>query len=132
MDKLKCDDNKIVLNDYIENDPLSEENLDKTLEFTNKIRLSCPNKTIWLYSGFCYEDIWFGHIHNQNLKLCKQEENHNAQKRYVVLKNVDVFVDGQYMDSQKDITLKFRGSRNQRCIDVKKTLELNKVILYCD
>ena len=46
---------KIVINDYIENDPLSEENLDKTLENVNRFRLQFPNKTIWLYSGFTWK-----------------------------------------------------------------------------
>ena len=49
---------KIVINDYIENDPLSEENLDKTLKIVYEIRLSFPNKTIWIYSGYRWSEIF--------------------------------------------------------------------------
>lgn len=46
--------------------------------------------------------------------------------------NVDVLVDGEYIDEQKDLTLKFRGSKNQRVIDVQQSLAQDKIILYCD
>lgn len=45
-------EDKIVINDYIENDPLSEEDLDKTLKTVDRIRLSFPNKSIWIYTGY--------------------------------------------------------------------------------
>ena len=54
------------------------------------------------------------------------------KKRKEIISNVDVLVDGEYIDEQKDLSLKFRGSKNQRVIDVKQSLAQNKVILYCD
>ena len=49
-----------------------------------------------------------------------------------IIKQCDVMVDGRYIDPQRDITLKWRGSSNQRVIDTRKSLEQNKVVLYCD
>ena len=48
------------------------------------------------------------------------------------MKYIDVLVEGPYIEEQRDISLKWRGSSNQRVLDVKKSLELNEVILYCD
>ena len=56
----------------------------------------------------------------------------NVLKRQEIIKQCDVLVDGEYIDEQKDLTLKFRGSKNQRIIDVKQSLAQNKVVLYCD
>ena len=53
-------------------------------------------------------------------------------KRQAILKQCDVMVDGRYIDSQRDITLKWRGSSNQRVISVQKSLIQNKLVLYCD
>ena len=52
--------------------------------------------------------------------------------RWDIISNVNVLVDGEYIDEQKDLTLAYRGSKNQRVIDVQKTLAQNKIILYCD
>ena len=115
---------KIVINDYIENDPLSEENLDKTLETVNRFRLSFPQKTIWLYSGYNYQKVM------RQLPNLATKDNYNMYKRQQIIKQCDVMVDGKYIDSQRDITLKWRGSLNQRVIDLKQSLD--KVVLYCD
>ena len=115
---------KIIINDYIENDPLSKENLDKTLETVNRFRLSLPNKSIWLYSGYQWSEIF-----NDGVYLTK---DCNGWKRREIINQCTVMVDGKYIDSQRDITLKWRGSTNQRVIDIRKSLEQNKIILYCD
>ena len=67
-------------------------------------------KTQWLYTGFLWEDI----------------------KDLEIMKYIDVLVDGPYIEEQRDISLKWRGSSNQRVIDVQKSLELNQIVLYCD
>ena len=127
------DKEKIIVNDYINNDPLSEENLDKTLNFLHEIRLLCPNKTIWLYSGFTIEEC---KPFDENTILKPSEFAPNLQKllkkRWEVIKNVDIFVDGRYIDSQRNIQLMWRGSKNQRIIDIKESLKHDKVVLYCD
>ena len=117
---------KIVINDYIENDPLSEENLDKTLETVNKFRLLFPNKSIWLYSGYDYQKVM------RQLPNLATQDNYNMSKRQKIIKQCDVMVDGRYIDSQRDVTLKWKGSSNQRVIDCKQSLEQNKIILYCE
>ena len=135
---------KIVINDYIENDPLSEENLDKTLEAANRFRLLCPNKTIWLYTGYTLhtckyfdKDIFtfnpnYYHPNPLNGKPTKVDDKSylikQDRKRVEITKLIDVLVDGRYIDSQRNISKKWAGSDNQRIIDVKKSLQQGKVI----
>ena len=71
-----------------------------------------PNKDIWIYTGYVWEDI----IKDDTLKE--------------ILKRTDVLVDGAYIDELRDISLPFRGSSNQRIIDVQESLKQNQVILW--
>lgn len=120
-------------NDYISGitfsggDPLHENNLDGVLKLVQEIRISFPKKSIWLYTGYELSEI------------IKQEQYEKVSgipsvwsKRWKIISNIDVLVDGEYIDEQKDLTLKWRGSKNQNCIDVKKSLAQNKMVLYCD
>ena len=114
---------KIVINDYIENDPLSEENLDKTLETVNRFRLSLPNKSIWIYSGYTWENIMkyeYGtkYINNFNTDALRQ----------CIVSKCDVLVDGRYIDSRRNPSKKWAGSDNQRVINVPESLKQGKVI----
>ena len=117
--------NKITINNYINGDPLHKNNLDEVLSLIKEIRISFPEKTIWLYTGYSYSKIFRGQL------SCLSQEGLNNFKRREIIKLCDVVVDGKYIDEQKDITLKWRGSKNQRCIDVKQSLAQNKVVLYC-
>ena len=110
---------KIVINDHIQGDPLSEENLDKTLKYLHKIRLLMPEKTIWLYTGYTWEQIY----------NCM---SFNIMKRRQIISQCDVMIDGRYIDSQRNIAAKWKGSNNQRVIDIQKSLQQSKVVLYCD
>jgi len=83
---------------------LQNEALFKVIKY---IRSRKPDINIWVYTGFLFEDI-------SHLPL---------------LKEIDVLVDGQFKISEKDISLKFKGSANQRVIDIKKSLQNNKVTL---
>lgn len=114
-------------------DPLHENNLDEVLKFVKEISISYPEKTIWLYTGFEWDQI-MGIKVIQPIFSCKDLENkiQNVLKRQEIIKQCDVLVDGEYIDEQKDLTLKWRGSKNQRVIDVKQSLAQNKVVLYCD
>ena len=109
---------------------LAEQNLDDVLSLVKEIRISFPEKTIWLYTGY-------------NFNLLKSKYNEykytpfaaNADEwltRWEIISNVNVLVDGEYIDEQKDLTLKFRGSKNQRVIDIPESLKQGKVVLYCD
>lgn len=85
-------------------------------ENANKIRLSLPDKTIWLWTGFTWEYI-FSNLGDMN-----------NLKRQEIIRNCDVLVDGRYIDSQRDINLKWRGSKNQRVILVKESFRKGEII----
>lgn len=112
---------------------LAEQNLDGVLDLIKEIRISFPEKTIWLYTGFEWNQIMDIKV-IQPIFSCKDLENkiQNVLKRQEIIKQCDVLVDGEYIDEQKDLTLKWRGSKNQMVIDVKQSLAQNKVVLYCD
>ena len=113
-------------------EPLAEQNLDEVLSLIKEIRISFPEKTIWLYTGLQWSQI-IANIHQPTFPDEKFEHDRNIHmKRQKIISNVDVLVDGEYIDEQRDITLKWRGSSNQRVIDVKQSLAQNKVVLYCN
>lgn len=108
-------------------DPLHENNLNEVLKLVQQIRISYPEKTIWLYTGYKLSEI------------VKQEQYEKVSgisdvwsKRWDIVQLVNVLVDGEYIDEQKDLTLRWRGSKNQRVIDVKQSLAQNKMVLYCN
>jgi len=116
---------------------LAEQNLDVVLDLIKEIRISFPEKTVWLYTGYTWnsimnyeltsdfteEDVLFDYHMKKDFEMIKRKN---------IIKLVNVLVDGEYIDEQKDLTLKWRGSKNQRCIDVKESLAQNKTVLYCD
>lgn len=128
-------------------DPLYEYNLDEVLKLVKQIRNSYPDKTIWLYTGYHvfinYPESHRQHkvilstrpnastniIYDDELFFKKKEED---RKRSEIIFNVDVLVDGEYKDEQKDLSLKWRGSKNQHVIDIKQSLAQNKLVLYCN
>lgn len=94
---------------------LGGEGLDQAKELLPllfKIRNEFPNLKIWIYSGRTFE------------------ENVSVKDKADCLKLCDVLVDGRFVDELKDLTLAFRGSSNQRIIDLKKTFKSNNVVLY--
>lgn len=111
---------------------LAEQNLDEVLKLVQEIRISFPKKTIWLYTGFEWNLLM--------TKICQpifsdKDSEHIIEihkKRQEIISLCNIVVDGEYIDEQKDLTLKWRGSKNQRVIDVKQSLAQNKTILYCD
>ena len=122
---------KIIINDYIENDPLSKENLDKTLETVNEIRLQFPNKSIWIYSGFTWESI-MNYEPSETDDFDYIEESYIDglyEKRKEIISKCTVMVDGRYIDSQRNPSKKFAGSDNQRVISIAESLKQGKVIM---
>ena len=96
-------------------DPLHENNLEDVLNLVNKIHFSFGHdKTIWMYSGFTWEEVW---------------EKENRLRKDIISK-CDVFVDGTYEDELRDVTLKWCGSSNQRIIDVQQSIKDNQIRLY--
>lgn len=105
--------------------PLEMENLETVKTIVQTVKEKFPQKDIWLYTGFRWENI-------------SRVITHPEEKRgydYVLaefLPLIDVIVDGRYRDGLRDITLPFRGSSNQRVIDVQKSLKTGGVVLYCE
>ena len=94
------------------------------VENTDKIRLLLPNKSIWIYSGYQWEQLF-----NDGVYLTKECV---GWKRREIVKQCNVLIDGRYIDSQRNPSKKWAGSDNQRVIDIRKSLEQNKVVLYCN
>ena len=105
-------------------EPLADENLDGVLHLVNRFRLSFPNKSIWIYSGYSWSEIF-----NDGVYLTKDCA---GWKRREIVKQCSVLVDCQYIDSKRNPLLKWRGSSNQQVIDIKKSLKENIVVLYCN
>lgn len=87
------------------------ENADDLLKLVQAVRRAVPEKSIWVYSGFLYEEILAQPARKALLEAC------------------DVLVDGPFVDALKDPGLYFRGSSNQRVIDVAKSREAGKAVL---
>lgn len=110
-------------------EPLAEQNLNDVLSLIKEIRISFPEKTIWLYTGYTWEQLVYSRMPSG---VGKEKEFLNWNRRNEIISNIDICIDGEYVDNLKDLTLKWRGSKNQRVIDVKQSLAQNKVVLYCD
>ena len=98
-------------------DPFEEENQKALLPFVKKVQEQYPNKDIWAYTGYVYdEDLVEG-----GRKYTEDTDE--------LLSMIDILVDGPFVDELKDITLKFKGSSNQRVIDLKKTRETGEIVI---
>ena len=113
-------------------DPLHKNNLDEVLNLINELRVLLPQKSIWLYTGYTVDIYELYNCDHLIIETSPNTHNDNDFKREEIVRKCDVVVDGRYIDSQRDVSLKWRGSSNQRVIDVKKSLEQKKVVLYCD
>ena len=102
--------------------PLEYENLPDIYDLIKEIREQYPHKDIWLYTGYT---LSIGDFDNS-----ADIGWDNGLLRNYILAMCDVVVDGKYIDEQRDITLKWRGSRNQRVIDVQESLKEDKIVLY--
>ena len=96
-------------------EPMELVNQKGILPLVKKIKELYPNKTIWCYSGFTFEQI---------MKMMEEWETTRELVKYF-----DVLVDGKFMIEKKDLSIKFRGSSNQRLIDLPKSLEKKEVVL---
>ena len=99
-------------------DPMEPGNQRALLPFVKKVKARFPHKNIWCYTGFHYE----------NGLLAEEEKNCEATKELLSL--IDILVDGPFEEDLKDIRLKFRGSSNQRVLDLNQTRKEGKPVLY--
>lgn len=100
-------------------EPFEPENQGPVLELVRQVREKYPNKTIWAFSGYLYEKISSGTL--GDWKITGE-----------LLELLDVLVDGPFIEAKKNLSLRFRGSENQRLIDVPATLSSGQVTLWQD
>lgn len=101
-------------------EPFEPENQAVIAPLLEKIKKRYPMKTIWAFSGYTYEEMTTAGRHPN----CVFTER--------MLKSIDVLVDGRFVEAKKDISLRFRGSSNQRLIDIPKTMSEGRVVLWDD
>ncbi len=99
-------------------EPMEPENQRALLPFLKKVKAAYPQKTIWLYTGFTLEEL--------RSPDCRAHTEYTEE----ILKLLDVLVDGRFVEEKKNISLRFRGSENQRLIDVAATLAAGSVTLW--
>lgn len=97
-------------------EPFEPENQSSLLQFLIKLRSAFPQKNVWCYTGFDFEkDLLPGRV--GDAKICR-----------ALLQQIDVLVDGRFIEAQKDPSLLFRGSANQRILDVPLALKFGKAV----
>ena len=100
-------------------EPFEPKNQVALVPFLHRFRKDCPDKTIWCFTGFTLDgELW----QEGSYPRCEATDE--------MLSLIDVLVDGRYVKALKDISLRFRGSSNQRIIDMKATLEKKEIILW--
>jgi anaerobic ribonucleoside-triphosphate reductase activating protein len=99
-------------------EPFEPENQRVLVPFLHRVREKYPQKTIWAFSGFTYDELKTDGSHPR----CEVTDE--------MLSLLDVLVDGRFILAQRDLTLQFRGSRNQRLIDMPATIKEGKVVLW--
>lgn len=106
-------------------DPLHPNNIETCYNLCDFVKTNFPNKTIWLYTGYSFENIWIkkGDWTTSDVNLTKDYGN-------AILKYVDVLVDGKFVKELADVNYHWAGSTNQRIIDVQKTLQKQEIVLY--
>ena len=96
-------------------EPFEPENQGAVLELVRRVRRELPQKDIWCYTGYLYEELAAGQVGEHSRDL---------------LEGLDVLVDGPFVEAQKDLKLRFRGSANQRIIDVPASLAAGEPRLW--
>ena len=99
-------------------EPFESSNQRELVKLLRRVVKELPEKDIWMYTGFTYED-----------ELAPGGTKH-TEVTDEILKSIDVLVDGRFVLEKKNLALRFRGSENQRIIDMKKTRAAGKVMLH--
>ncbi|MBR1663845.1 MAG: anaerobic ribonucleoside-triphosphate reductase activating protein [Ruminococcus sp.] len=99
-------------------EPMEPDNQRALLPLVKKVKAQYPDKTIWCYSGYLFD------------KELLSDSRARCEVTDELLSYIDVLVDGEFVLAKKNITLQFRGSENQRLIDVKRSLTSGEVVMY--
>ena len=100
-------------------EPLEKKNQLGLISLIRRFKKEFPNKDIWCYSGYLFDK-----------DIVNPESSIQTEVTRELIESIDVLVDGKFVLALKDISLKFKGSSNQRVIDVKESLKQNKVVLH--
>lgn len=101
-------------------EPFEPENQKVLSSFLTRIKKTYPEKTVWCYSGYNFEsDMLTGKLGDEDITN-------------EMLKNIDYLVDGEFVEALKDPSLRFKGSSNQRIIDVKRSLEADELVRWAE
>lgn len=111
-------------------EPLHPKNVQNVLKIVDEIRVSYPTKNIWLYTGYTWEEIWIKDNIKTGDKIQDMRGKAIKNLRRQVVRMCDVLVDGRYVDELRDVSLHWRGSSNQRVINVQETLKQNQIVLW--
>ena len=98
-------------------EPFEPQNQEVLTPFLKRIKETYPEKTIWCYTGYLFDDELLG------------ESRAKTQNTKEMLSYIDVLVDGEFHEEEKDLSIRFRGSRNQRIIDVPESIKTGKIVL---
>ena len=99
-------------------EPLEPENQEWVLKLLRRVHECYPEKNVWCYSGYLFDEDILG-------RMCKESEVTRELIQYL-----DILVDGEFVEEKKNLKINFRGSDNQRIIDVKKSLEAGEVVRW--
>ncbi len=99
-------------------EPFEVQNQGALLELLRQVKARYPQKDVWCYTGYLYD------------KDLLKDSRARCEYTDEMLSYIDILVDGPYIEAQKDISLQFRGSKNQRIIDVKRSLAFGEVVLW--
>ena len=111
-------------------DPLHPKNVQNVLKIVDEIRVSYPTKNIWLYTGYTWEEIWIKDTVKTDDRIKNMREKAIKNLRRQVVSMCDVLIDGRYVDELRDVSLHWRGSSNQRVINVQETLKQKQIVLW--
>ena len=97
---------------------MEKKNQPAVWHLIERVRKEAPKNTIWIYSGYTWDEL-------------RDPENKRTRTEYTdkIIENIDVLVDGEFVLAKKNISLRFRGSSNQRIIDVQETLKKGEIVL---
>ncbi len=101
-------------------EPFEPENQKALLPFLKRVKALFPEKNIWCYSGYTFD----GELLRESRARCEATDE--------MLSLIDILVDGEFIEEKRNLMLKFRGSENQRVIDVQKSLQAGEVIKYLE
>lgn len=98
-------------------EPFEPENQRELVKLLRRIKKELPQKTVWSFSGYTYEELT-----GNSRAVCEVTNE--------MLSMLDVLVDGEFVEAKRNISLRFRGSENQRLIDMNKTRKEGKIVLW--